>query len=149
MRAIGAPIGAELPSETRILRRMPLAKASISMLTLSVSTSARGSPFLTGSPSFLIQRRILPSSMVSPILGISTFFIYDDLRVPFQDGEMGVCKVSRRGGIGALWPIYRLSVQNALRAGGHKGPNHPSTPPPPLRGFAGFDSIVNIIRDIR
>src|SRR5579883_324672 len=70
------PMGAELPSGTRILRSTPLVKASISILTLSVSTSARGSPLLTGSPSFLSQRRILPSSIVSPILGISTVFIY-------------------------------------------------------------------------
>src|SRR5207302_11295807 len=76
INAIAAPMGAESPSETSILRSVPLAKASISMLTLSVSTSASISPFFTGSPSFLIQRRILPSSIVSPILGISTFFIF-------------------------------------------------------------------------
>ncbi len=66
INAMAAPMGAEFPSETSILRSVPLAKASISMLTLSVSTSASISPFFTGSPSFLIQRRILPSSIVSP-----------------------------------------------------------------------------------
>src|SRR5579863_263980 len=75
MRAIPAPMGADLPSETSILRSTPLAKDSISILTLSVSTSASDSPFFTASPSCLIQRRILPSSIVSPILGISTVFI--------------------------------------------------------------------------
>ena len=79
-------MGAEFPSETSILRSVPLAKASISMLTLSVSTSASISPFFTGSPSFLIQRRILPSSIVSPILGISTFFIYQISQLPAHKG---------------------------------------------------------------
>src|SRR6266480_289949 len=88
INAMAAPMGAELPSETSILRSVPLAKASISMLTLSVSTSASISPFFTGSPSFLIQRRILPSSIVSPILGISTFFIYQSpLLLAHQDGR--------------------------------------------------------------
>src|SRR2546430_15013458 len=113
------PTASKKPSGTMIFRSIPLAKASISILTLSVSTSASFSPFLTGSPSFLIQRRILPSSMVSPILGISTFFIYDDLRVPFQDGDMGVCKVSRRGGVGAFCMRFLLSVYDVLGAGGH------------------------------
>ncbi len=75
INAIPAPIGADAPSGTRIFRSTPLANASISILTLSVSTSASDSPFFTGSPSCLIQRRILPSSIVSPILGISTVFI--------------------------------------------------------------------------
>src|SRR6266571_8369791 len=163
IRAMGAPMGAELPSETSILRSVPLAKASISMLTLSVSTSAKGSPFLTVSPSCLIQWRILPSSIVSPILGISTFFIIYVLRVPFQDGEIGVRQVPRRGGavwcgVGALvaipvsqtgfplLPIYCLAVAAIPhQAGGHKGPYHPSTPPPPLRDFPRFHFIVNIM----
>src|SRR5438046_9600725 len=75
INAMPAPIGADSPSGTRILRSTPLANASISILTLSVSTSASDSPLFTGSPSCLIQRRILPSSIVSPILGISTVFI--------------------------------------------------------------------------
>src|SRR5438270_12174998 len=75
INAISAPIGANAPSGTRILRSTPLANDSISMLTLSASTSASDSPLFTGSPSCLIQRRILPSSIVSPILDISTVFI--------------------------------------------------------------------------
>src|SRR5437588_121486 len=136
MRAIGAPMGAELPSETSILRKVPLAKASISMLTLSVSTSAKGSPFLTGSPSCLIQRRILPSSMVSPILGISTFFIIYVLRVPFQDGEMGVCKVSRRGGgrVDVEWGPLRPPVVADISSKHSEYPDggRPQGPSPPI-----------------
>jgi len=60
---MGSPTGADSPACTMIWVSTPLAKASISMATLSVSISAMGSPFVTGSPSFLSHRRILPSSM--------------------------------------------------------------------------------------
>src|SRR5713226_9247619 len=76
INAMVAPTGADAPSATSILRSTPPTKASISIFTLSVSTSASDSPFLTGSPSCFIQRRILPSSIVSPILGISIFFMH-------------------------------------------------------------------------
>src|SRR6202007_2520579 len=46
-------------------------KASISMVALSVSTSARTSPTATLSPSFLTQRSRVPSVIVSLSLGIS------------------------------------------------------------------------------
>src|SRR6185503_1782242 len=55
MAPIRAPTGALPPAGTRILRRTPTPRASISMLALSVSISARTSPTLTGSPSFLLH----------------------------------------------------------------------------------------------
>src|SRR3979411_899344 len=42
------------------------------MLALSLSISTSGSPFLTSSPSFLSQRRILPVSIESDSRGICT-----------------------------------------------------------------------------
>src|SRR5271170_5993994 len=55
--------GTLAPSEIKILRRMPESKASRSMVALSVSTSARMSPDLTASPSFLIHLTRVPSVM--------------------------------------------------------------------------------------
>src|SRR5438309_2676760 len=51
------------------------------MLALSLSISTSGSPFLTSSPSFFSQRRILPVSIESDRRGIWTFAI----SVPSQD----------------------------------------------------------------
>src|SRR5579883_1493041 len=73
--AIGAPTAIVSPAGTRILRSVPAKNDSTSMLTFSVSISASASPFLTVSPSCLSQRRILPSSIVSPSLGITTVCI--------------------------------------------------------------------------
>ena len=51
---ISDPTGALPPAGTRILRRTPAPRASISMLALSVSISASTSPTLTGSPFVLV-----------------------------------------------------------------------------------------------
>src|SRR5207237_9839711 len=51
------------------------------MLALSLSISTSGSPFLTSSPSFFSQRRILPVSIESDRRGIWTLAI----SVPSQD----------------------------------------------------------------
>src|SRR4030095_4255067 len=56
----------------RILRSTPFVSACISMVALSVSISASGSPIETVSPSFLSHRAICPSSMVGESLGIIT-----------------------------------------------------------------------------
>src|SRR5262245_41916610 len=61
---ISAPIGALPPAGTRILRSTPAPSASISMLALSVSISARTSPTFTASPSFLLHLTMVPSSIV-------------------------------------------------------------------------------------
>jgi len=50
----------------------PLAGDSTSTVALSVSISARTSPFLTASPSFLTLRTRVPSAMSKPSLGIGT-----------------------------------------------------------------------------
>src|SRR5438445_10052003 len=49
---------------------VPSCSASRSRLTLSVSISRTGSPFLTASPAFLYQRMTFPSVIASPILGM-------------------------------------------------------------------------------
>src|SRR5215813_2204802 len=72
MTAIRDPTGALLPAVTMILRSTPAPKASISTSALSVSTSARMSPLWTRSPSFLSHLMILPLSICSESLGITT-----------------------------------------------------------------------------
>ena len=70
---IRLPTGALPPAGTRILRRTPAPRASISMLALSVSISASTSPTFTGSPSFLLHLTMVPSSMVGESLARTTF----------------------------------------------------------------------------
>jgi hypothetical protein len=59
-----------VPSATRILASTPSSTASTSMVALSVSISARMSPALTGSPSFLSHFASLPCSIVGERAGI-------------------------------------------------------------------------------
>ena len=73
MTPMRAPTGTFPPACTRIFRRTPLPKASISTSALSVSTSARMSPLWTRSPSFLSHLMILPLSIASESFGIWTF----------------------------------------------------------------------------
>jgi len=68
--ASSAPTGAFSPSRTRIAPITPDAGASTSTMTLSVSTSMRGAPCATRSPSRASQRTTVPSSIVSPSLGM-------------------------------------------------------------------------------
>src|SRR5215470_13282278 len=70
--AMSVPTGASSPAGTRILRRTPAPNASISTSALSVSTSARMSPAWMRSPSFLSHLMILPVSIASESLGMST-----------------------------------------------------------------------------
>jgi hypothetical protein len=60
------------PSVTTIFRSTPSASASTSCVTLSVSSSKRGSPLATLSPSDLSQRTIVPDSMPCPRRGSLT-----------------------------------------------------------------------------
>src|SRR5439155_2606040 len=69
---MSVPTGAWLPAGTRILRRTPEPNASISTSALSVSTSARMSPDWMRSPSCLSHLMILPISICSESLGITT-----------------------------------------------------------------------------
>src|SRR5881397_981587 len=69
MTAIRLPTSISSPSPARIFSRTPLASASTSCVTLSVSSSYSGSPFSTVSPSDLSQRTIVPASMPCPSRG--------------------------------------------------------------------------------
>src|SRR5262245_59215591 len=69
---MSAPTGTALPAGWRILRRTPAPNASISTSALSVSTSARMSPAWIRSPAFLTHLMILPVSIASESLGMST-----------------------------------------------------------------------------
>jgi len=66
-----APSGTCAPAFTKIESSVPSKKLSSSIVALSVSTSARMSPVLTGSPSFLSHLMSVPTVMVSLSLGIS------------------------------------------------------------------------------
>src|ERR1700746_3003470 len=71
--AIVWPNGALSPSLIRIFRNTPADRACISIVALSVSISASGSPIETLSPSFFNQRETWPSSMVGERFGMMTF----------------------------------------------------------------------------
>ncbi len=69
--AIGALTATpSVPSGTRILPRVPSSTASISIVALSVSISARTSPALTASPSAFSHFASLPSVIVGDNAGI-------------------------------------------------------------------------------
>ena len=77
MTATGSMQGATPPSGRVIFKSVPEAAASIVFVSLSVSTSKRGSPSLTASPSCLSHLLSVPSVMVRPSLGITiTLAIY-------------------------------------------------------------------------
>ena len=73
MTPIKAPMAADSPAGTKILRSTPAPNASISTSALSVSTSARMSPPWIRSPSFFSHLMILPLSIASESLGMTTF----------------------------------------------------------------------------
>ena len=62
--------GTVSPSFFTMPRRTPAASASSSIVDLSVSISAIGSPFWTLSPARFSQRMIVPSSMAMPVFGM-------------------------------------------------------------------------------
>ena len=72
MTASFAPTSTVSSSETRILVRTPAAGEGISVSTLSVETSRRGSSTSTCSPSCLSQRVTVPSVTLSPSAGMVT-----------------------------------------------------------------------------
>src|SRR5579862_2518358 len=71
-----------LPSSTRISESVPAAGEGISVSTLSVEISNSGSSRSTWSPAFLSHLVSVPSTMLSPIWGITTSVI--KLLLPFQ-----------------------------------------------------------------
>src|ERR1700736_3357829 len=138
-----APIGALGPSCTRILLSFPEAYASTSMLALSLSISTRGSPFLTSSPSFFSQRRILPVSIESDSRGICTLAISGSLVLAEQgpgcDNNVGASRernlfqllVVRRGHLGRADPGDRgieVVARLFINAGRDLAP-HPEAAP--------------------
>src|SRR2546423_3819051 len=70
--AIVLPTGTTSPARAVTSCSTPDAGASISTVTLSVSISTIGSPFLTVSPGALSQRRTLPVSCASSSAGMMT-----------------------------------------------------------------------------
>src|SRR5437764_15471994 len=60
------------PSDTAIFSRTPVASASTSCVTLSVSSSYSGSPFSTASPSAFSHLTIVPDSIPCPRRGSLT-----------------------------------------------------------------------------
>ena len=60
------------PSLARISLTTPATGDGISASTLSVEISKSGSSRSTASPTFLIQRTMVPSAIDSPICGITT-----------------------------------------------------------------------------
>src|SRR5918997_6037047 len=70
--AISVPTSTVEPSETRNFSILPATGEGSSALTLSVSTSARGSSISTSSPSAFSQRVMVPSVTLSPSCGIVT-----------------------------------------------------------------------------
>ena len=72
MRPTTLSTGTVSPSLTRICSSTPAAGDGISASTLSVEISNNGSSRSTASPTFFIQRTIVPSAIDSPIWGIVT-----------------------------------------------------------------------------
>ena len=75
MTAISALFGTTAPSSARISRRMPSNGDGTSALTLSVTTSTRGSYLATWSPGCFSHFPIVPSATLSPSWGIVTLAI--------------------------------------------------------------------------
>ena len=72
-RRRACPTGRDSPSATRRLRSTPSPRATSSMIALSVSTSAIGSPVFTASPSFFSHLTRRPSSIVGESASMNTF----------------------------------------------------------------------------
>src|SRR5690606_20830065 len=70
--AMGVPTGTVAPSFTRMACSTPLTGEGISVLTLSVMTSTRGSYFSTRSPTAFSHAPMVPSTTLSPSWGMVT-----------------------------------------------------------------------------
>ena len=71
--AMTASLGMVSPSETRIFVSVPSKGEGTSALTLSVTTSTRGSPMRTWSPTALSHLPMVPCSTPSPSCGMVTW----------------------------------------------------------------------------
>src|SRR6185436_10131524 len=112
MTPIKVPDITVAPSWTRTLRRMPDAKASRSMMALSVSISASTSPASTGSPSRFFHARRTPSSIVSVNFGITTRlaikFPHGSFNQPFHLTKSGAAKQSEELADQSIWHFRLL-----------------------------------------
>ena len=91
--AIGPSTVTASPSCTTRCKTVPLEYTSISIVALSVSTSAMISPLLTVSPTFTFHFTITPSVIVSLILGmvIKSAILFKRLRCEIKQ-KMCYCK---------------------------------------------------------
>ena len=71
MMAMAVPTATTSPSLAKIFFKIPPCVAGTSVSTLSVATSNTDSSASMESPSFLSQVRMVPSMILSPILGMS------------------------------------------------------------------------------
>src|SRR5215218_2419024 len=114
---ISVPTSTVVPSETRNFSIVPATGEGSSALTLSVSTSAKGSSISTSSPSALSQRVMVPSVTLSPSCGIVTGFA----KAPSSSSAPA-----------RAWPP--LSSQPTARSGPSSALQKPRQARPALRG---------------
>src|SRR6266850_8177380 len=120
MYATTLPTGTVLPSGTITLTSCPSALATSSITALSVSTSARVSPFFTASPSRFVHLTRRPSSIVGDSASIWTLVA--------MGGLLEVEDAPRRGGdllgrrLGGALEVFVVGHRNVgLRHALHRG----------------------------
>src|SRR5918998_5191299 len=130
-----------------ICARVPSSSASSSIVTLSVSISAMGSPSETSSPSLLSHLRSVPSSIASPILGMMTsgtlllLLVHNpagrvlDLLIAGEGHQLEVARV-RPGDLGSTHPLYGgvQRVESPILDDRRHLARHPEPPPLLLHG---------------
>src|SRR5829696_8241771 len=149
---ISVPTSTVVPSETRNFSIVPATGEGSSALTLSVSTSARGSSISTSSPSALSQRVMVPSVTLSPSCGIVTGLATTPsclLRFDRPGGEVGghVGLVARQLEHGLLYPLgrrqevlhHRSGEGRRRHVGGAEAHHRPVQPLEGLLGDEGRD----------
>src|SRR5215204_6018706 len=150
--AISVPTSTVEPSETRNFSILPATGEGSSALTLSVSTSARGSSMATSSPSDLSQRVMVPSVTLSPSCGIVTGLATTPsclLRFDRPGGDVGghVGLVARQLEHGLLYPLgrrqevlhHRSGEGRRRHVGGAEAHHRPVQPLEGLLGDEGRD----------
>src|ERR1041384_7925730 len=109
------PTGRDSPSPTSRFRSTPSPRATSSMIALSVSTSASGSPLFTASPSFFSHLTSRPSSIVGDSASMKTL-------VAMKKGDEGpstsidvhdlLYGTDRLGYVGLRGPLEVLRVRH-------------------------------------
>src|SRR5271156_6795923 len=124
--------GTLAPSEIKILRRMPESKASRSMVALSVSTSARMSPDLTASPSFLSHLTRVPSVIEGLSRGMRM-----SLAIKLSDKRFAGFQFDKLRGYLVMRQFF---FEGFGRAGGHSVPCAPMS----ANGELGFEQVQRV-----